>query len=100
MAKAIVDMATLTNITTDMARDALDKLKAVADKHSAWLGAHIDDIVEIIKSAPDGDEARRDFLAFFHTSPFAGDLWAAGKAVDALKKAGVLWKGKRKEKLC
>jgi len=98
--EAISEMATIANTTADMARDALDRLKVVAGKHSAWLGAHIDEILEIIKAAPDGDAARRDFLAFCHTSPFAGDLWTAGRLVDALRKAGVLRKRKRKEKLC
>jgi len=81
-------MATLTNITDDMVRNAMDELEGIGQKHSAWLGDHIDEIVEIIKKTPEGDAARRDFLAFCKTSPFDGELWKACRLVDIMRLAG------------
>ena len=77
-------MATLSDITPDMVQDAIDQLEDVSQKHSAWLGERIDDMVEIIKNAPDGDVARQDFLNFCKTSPFNGDLKVVGRLVDVL----------------
>ena len=77
-------MATLSEITPDMAQTAIEPLENVSQKHSTWLGERIDDMVEIIKKAPDGDAARQDFMKFCKTSPFDGDLKAVGRLVDVL----------------